>query len=494
MQDMFQWELKEAFVSHLNGTTLQEVALGSLLAPLCFLNRGLILILYYQVKGTLVFPFPKISHLLLDFSVLVLPIVLSSTVLSNILHHVTLGLLAVSAGLCCYINSSPSAGHQQNALGTFLQSQVKFHQVPFVTVSRVFVNVITAVSILAVDFPVFPRRYAKTETYGTGIMDFGVGAYVFANALVCPEARMRNNAGSKRNNLAKQLMSVWPLVVLGILRLASIKMTGYPEHVTEYGLHWNFFFTLATVRVAASLVFSVFPASYSWILAILIGGVYQLALESSGLKAFVFHSPDRHSSFLHANREGVFSVLGYVAIYMAGVQLGLYLMQPRTRVGQWLQAVFKLLLASLVLYVALHLCQTLVEPVSRRLANLPFCVWSVAQSLLFISSLAIADTVLLFSRRTLDCQSLPSSWNLSETPMAADKKPDGAEHCLVRAIGRNQLVFFLVANILTGLTNSVLDTLSCSSVFSVCVLLTYMFTNCFVIHVLHLCRITLKFW
>lgn len=494
LQDMFQWELKEAFVSNLNGTSLQEVALGSLIAPLCFLNRGLIMILYYQAKGTIVFPFPKISHLLLDFSVLILPIVLSSTVLSSVLHHVTLGLIAVSAGLCCYSNSSPAPGHQRNTLGTFLQSHVTFHQVPFVTVSRVFVNVITAISILAVDFPVFPRRYAKTETYGTGIMDFGVGAYVFANALVCPEARMRSNTGSKTNNLTKQLLSVWPLAVLGILRLASIKMTGYPEHVTEYGLHWNFFFTLAIVRVAASLVFAVFPASCSWILAILIGGFYQLALESSGLKAFIFHNTDRHSSFLHANREGVFSVFGYVAIYMAGVQVGLYLIQPRTRVTQWLQAIFKLLLGSFVLYVALYLCQTLLEPVSRRLANLPFCIWSVAQSLLFISCLGIADIVLLFSRRMLDCHSLPSSWNLSKTLMASDKKPDETEHCLVRAINRNQLFFFLVANVLTGLTNSVVDTLSCSSVFSVCVLLIYMFTNCFVIHVLHLCRIAVKFW
>lgn len=491
---MFQWDLKEAFVSNLNGTTLQEVALGSFIAPLCFLSRGLMLILYYQVKGTLVFPFPKISHLLVDFSVLILPVVLSSTVLSSVLHHVALGLIALSAGLCCYVNSGPAAGHRQDTLGTFLQSHVKFHQVPFLTVSRVFVNMITASSILAVDFPVFPRRYAKTETYGTGIMDFGVGAYVFANALVCPEARTRSNAGSKTNNLTKQLASVWPLVVLGFLRLASVKATAYPEHVTEYGRHWNFFFTLAVVRVAASLAFAAFPASCSWILAILIGGFYQLALEASGLKAFIFHSPDRHRSFLHANREGVFSVFGYVAIYMAGVQVGLYLMQPRTRVGQWLQAILKLLLGSVVLYVALYLCQTLLEPVSRRLANLPFCIWSVAQSLLFISSLGIADLVLLFSRRTLDCRALPSSWNLSQTRTGSDKKPEEAEHCLVRAISRNQLVFFLVANVLTGLTNSMVDTLSCGSAFSVCVLLMYMFTSCSVIHVLHLRRITVKFW
>lgn len=491
---MTRWELKEAFVSNLNGTTLQEVALGSIIGPLCFMNRGLIMILYYQAKGTLLLPLPEVSHLLLDFSVIVIPIVLSSTVLSGVLLHVAVALLAVSAGLCWYINAGPSALHQRTTLDAFLQGHVRYRQVPFVTVARVFVNVITAISILAVDFPVFPRRYAKTETYGTGVMDIGVGAYVFANALVCPEARRRDAPSPKRNDLAKQLASVWPLAALGVLRLASLKMTGYPEHVTEYGLHWNFFFTLALVRVAASLVFAVFPPSRSWILAVLIGGAYQLALDRLGLKAFILDNADRHSSFIHANREGVFSVFGYVAIYMAGVQVGSYLMRPRPRVSQWLEAVFKLLLGSLVLYAALYLCQTLLEPVSRRLANLPFCVWSVAQSLLFTGCLGVADVALLFCGRTSGCRALPSSWSFSETPTASDDRPGEAEPCLVQAVSRNQLLFFLVANVLTGLTNSTVDTLACSSVFSVCVLLIYMFTNCFVIQVLHLCRITVKFW
>lgn len=486
---MPQWDLKEAFVSNLNGTTPQEVALGSLIGPLCYLLRGLILILYHRAKGTLVLPLPKVSHLLLDFSVLTLPIVLASTVLSGVLRHVVAGLVAASAGLCCYINSSPRARRRPDTLGAFLQSQVHFRQVPFVTLSRVFVNVITAVSILAVDFPVFPRRYAKTETYGTGVMDFGVGAYVFVNALVCPEAR-RRDSGSKRNDLRKQLASVWPLVALGLLRLASVKMTGYPEHVTEYGLHWNFFFTLAAVRVAASLVFAAFPAGWSWALAVLISGSYQLALEYPGVKDFLFHSADRHSSFVHANREGVFSVLGYLAIYMAGVQVGLLLMRPRSRVGQWPPVILKLLLGSLVLYVALCLCQAVLEPVSRRLANLPFCIWTVAQALLFLSCLAVADGLLLVSAWTSGSGPLPSSWSLR----ASGQRCGEAELCLVGAVNRNQLLFFLVANVLTGLTNSVVDTLSCSSLSSLCVLLLYMFLACLVMHLLHLCRITVKFW
>ncbi|XP_053187850.1 phosphatidylinositol-glycan biosynthesis class W protein [Scomber japonicus] len=497
---MSQKDQKEAFVSNLNGTSLQEVALGSFLAPLCLITRGLLLILYHQAKGSLPLPLPLISHLLLDFSVLILPLVLSCTVLSDILHHVIFISTCVLACTIFYIyrTNRPPARHPQSAISTFLQSHVQFKQIPFVTIFRVLVNVKTAISILAVDFSVFPRRYAKTETYGTGVMDFGVGAYVFANALVCPEARRKNVSGSKMNHISKQLLSVWPLVVLGMARLVAVKMTGYHEHVTEYGVHWNFFFTLAIVKVVASVVLIVLPISQCWLFALLISGFYQFALETTELKAFLIHNNDREKDLLHANKEGIFSVVGYVAIYMAGVQIGLYVMQPRTQVREWLKALFNIMLGSLVLYAALYACQTFVEPVSRRFANLSFCLWSVAQSLFFMLCLAAADMILLFSKRTSGCHLLPLSWNLykkqSSDSVSEKEREEMDRLCLIQAVSRNQLLFFLLANVMTGLTNSMVNTLSCSSVFSASVLLAYMFMNCIVIYVLHLCGITVKFW
>lgn len=493
-------ELKQAFVSNLNGTSLEEVALGTFLTPVCIISRGLMLILYYQAKGTLPLPLPQISHLLLDICALIFPLVLSCTVLSSVLHLVVMSLTFVSLSAFCYIyhtSKHPSARHPQNTVSTFLRSHVQFSQVPFVTLFRVFVNVKTAISILAVDFSVFPRRYAKTETYGTGVMDFGVGAYVFANALVCPEARRKHISGSWMGHIAKQLLSVWPLVALGMARLVSVKMTGYHEHVTEYGVHWNFFFTLAIVRIVASMILSVLPASRLWLIALLMIGFYQFSLETTDLKSFIVHNNDREKDFLHANKEGLFSIVGYVAIYLSGVQVGLYVMEQRSHVRDWVKALFYLLLGSLVMYAALAVCQTLVEPVSRRLANLPFFIWSVAQSLLFMSCLGFADMALLFAKKTSGCNFVPSSWNLYKKQSESDKDEKRGEMeglCLIQAVSRNQLLFFLLANVMTGLTNSVVDTLSCSSSFSVCVLLLYMFINCSVIYVLHLRGITVKFW
>ncbi|XP_076025006.1 phosphatidylinositol-glycan biosynthesis class W protein [Genypterus blacodes] len=495
--EMSQRELKEAFVSNLNGTSLGEVALGSFLAPVCLINRSLVLIIYHQVKGSLPMALSPVSHLLLDFSMLILPLVLSCSVLSDIFHLVIIGLACFSGCMLWYIYNHPSARHPMITGSAFLQSHVQCSQVPFLTAFRVLVNVKTAISILAVDFSIFPRRYAKTETYGTGVMDFGVGAYVFANALVCPEARGKDISGSKMNYIWKQLLSVWPLIVLGMGRLVSIKMTSYHEHVSEYGVHWNFFFTLAIVRIVASVLLAVFPVNHSWVMALLIGGLYQFFLETTELKSFMIHNNDRGKDLLHANKEGIFSVPGYVTIYMAGVQVGLYVMRPRSQVREWLRAMCHLLVGSFVLYVALYTCLTLVEPVSRRLANLPFCLWNIAQAMFFMSFLGTTDIVLLFFKRRSGSPAVPLSWDMDTKQLDPDfdrKKREMERLCLFQAVSRNQLLYFLFANLMTGLTNYLVDTLGSGSLFSLCVLLSYMFTNSLVIYVLHLCRITVKFW
>lgn len=244
---MSQKQLKEAFISNLNGTSLLEISAGLSLLPLCLLCRGLLLILYYLHHGKPVSS--RKYSLLLDFLVLVSPLVFSCTVLSPIIFFIPVILAAFCAGIFSKIYSQTKRDARVpfgQIVKEFQKARLDPECIPAITVFRVYINVLTSISILAVDFPQYPRRYAKAETYGTGAMDLGVGAFIFGNALVCPEVRQKPRRTQPRfSSLARQVFSVWPLIALGAGRLLSVKSIQYHEHTSEYGVHWNFFFTLA---------------------------------------------------------------------------------------------------------------------------------------------------------------------------------------------------------------------------------------------------------
>lgn len=61
----------------------------------------------------------------------------------------------------------------------------------------------TCICILAVDFRAFPRRWAKAETYGSGLMDVGVGGIILASGLAAGSkavARASAAAGAARSS------------------------------------------------------------------------------------------------------------------------------------------------------------------------------------------------------------------------------------------------------------------------------------------------------
>ena len=67
------------------------------------------------------------------------------------------------------------------------------------------------------DFRVFPRRLAKVETFGHGVMDIGVGGYVFTGALVAGLA----------GKVPKLTTSTLPLLVIGGVRWLLSKNVFY---------------------------------------------------------------------------------------------------------------------------------------------------------------------------------------------------------------------------------------------------------------------------
>ena len=157
---------------------------------------------------------------------------------------------------------------------------------------------ITCIAILAVDFKIFPRRFAKVENWGTSVMDVGVGSFVFSAGLVAARPVLKEQLAGKGKNLSARLYvslrHSLPLFILGFIRLYSVKGLDYAEHVTEYGVHWNFFFTLALLPPYVAVFQSAFQFVPSFAaLAILLGTFYQVALEFTSLKAYILtaHGP-----------------------------------------------------------------------------------------------------------------------------------------------------------------------------------------------------------
>lgn len=120
-------------------------------------------------------------------------------------------------------------------------------RIPYVSNLLSTLLIATTFSILAVDFSIFPRRFSKTEIKGWSLMDFGVGGFIAINGGLAPESRKNRNCF--RENFFKTFRSSFLFFSLGMIRLLSIKLLNYQEIISEYGIHWNFFFTLCFVKV-----------------------------------------------------------------------------------------------------------------------------------------------------------------------------------------------------------------------------------------------------
>ena len=196
----------------------------------------------------------------------------------------------------------------------------------------------TVIAILSVDFPlIFPRRHCKTESFGVSLMDAGVGSFIFSHAITSPTARQassstsstaasadeKGGAGSGRCGvLVAVFRNVLPLIVLGCSRLFAIQSTDYHVHTSEYGVHWNFFFTLAGVALASTVLEPLLPVGSFGIAGFIILTAYQLALSPIGGLEHWILTADRTQSWIAANKEGLTSLVGYFALYLIAVQIG----------------------------------------------------------------------------------------------------------------------------------------------------------------------------
>ncbi|XP_068725962.1 phosphatidylinositol-glycan biosynthesis class W protein-like isoform X1 [Montipora capricornis] len=499
-------EIQERFVSNLNGTTILEVGVVASTAPVVAVFRSFIFsALFFNRKGHLSKWVFLCMGFAVDYLTLIVPVLLGSTLLSDHVKTLITTCLFISFGVLhfCSLNKNKKQGKQ--LFQSILSSDMSGKR-PFIGAFRAYVLIATSIFILAVDFVIFPRRFAKTETYGSGIMDVGVGAFVISHAIVSKEARgVLPSDIALISELFKSLKSSFPLLVLGIARFISVKGTGYQEHVSEYGIHWNFFFTLFALKVLSAVIIRVIPGD-KWygISGLLLASLYQYILSCYDLKSFVLHGRLGNNSregFLDANREGLCSCAGFLALYLIGVQLGKFLFQKRNTVGQWVKVLLVLITIDVVFYFFVQVSQLLVSPISRRMANLSYVLWQVAYNIQILSSFLLGDIVMSVAKNTFllkgavlgGCQvCFPEK--IQDEPR---KTPSHTEDimpctCLIAAINCNQLFYFLLANLLTGVVNFSIQTVHCSTRQGFLIVCIYLLILNLISSILHLKKISLK--
>lgn len=464
-------ERHEQFVSGLAGGTIAEINALATVPVATYLASCAVIQRFGAQSGPL-------AHAI-DFTMNWIGILASVTVSANIPLQLSGAYLALAAVAIIdgRAQKRPSSSERrQNAASDTSANPVAAYlpRKNYLTAYRGTMMILTCLAILAVDFRVFPRRLAKVETWGTSMMDLGVGSFVFSMGLVSARAVLADAYAGRQTPpataLGRSLRQSAMVLGLGLIRLAAVKLLDYQEHVTEYGVHWNFFMTLGLLPPFVT-VLSLAPRRVpTALVALVVAGAYELALDRFGLATWILSAP--RDNVIAANKEGLCSFAGYLSIFLSGQATGYYVLPARVgksalfphtlpevvrngghKHSRW-RPVRLLATAfatySLLLWLALYPpwdASTGLTP-SRRLANLPYVLWTCAFNTGALTAYAVLDAA-----------------SLAPTP------PPSFD-----AVNANGLAVFLFANIATGVVNMSVQTIDASRLHSMLVLSLYAFS------------------
>ena len=335
-------------------------------------------------------------------------------------------------------------------------------------------------AVFAVDFFLFPRDQGKSESFGMSVMDLGVGIVILSSGIVSRACRTTDPVP-----VLRALFSHWPVILIGLLRFVSTWGTDYYVSMTEYGVHWNFFLTIAVSGIgSAILVNRVVSARHAWILALLMIVVYQIYLTVFGGEEYILFA--ERTNYFSKNREGILGSIGFLAMSMMGISLGNHLLfDPRFptirhKFTLVLVPTIACFVAAFILYVFLG-----VAP-SRRMSNLPF--------VLCVAAFNLSGVLLLFADDLLQIYvGTEAGWRIDDRSPADAVDPD-IDLLIWKGMHGSQLVIFLVANVICGLVNLSTQTLTYNGVGAICWIMLYTASWSMICFVFGKRNMSLKFW
>ena len=493
---------KEAFVTGHTGTTMYELSVQGFIFPaslfLLFTIQS-----NYQFSSNFQFPF--------EFLVIVVPTVLAMTLLADYTTSMLLTLISISI-IIPWFTATSSRINNTNQERNQNESNGRSNSI---TNFRAGVMLMTCTAILAVDFPIFPRRFVKTETYGTSLMDIGVGAFVVSGGLVSRMTKTMTSSissSSSSSSLRTELLRIVPIFVLGMVRILVVAGVDYQEHVSEYGVHWNFFFTLACLGIITILferliwkpifinVFKIASSKQPFVLfalGLVILMLHQCNLTMNGIEEWI-NSTDERITVIDANKEGITSCIGFFGLHLLATGWGGYERQRRnstkktnnkrsghgSRSSEGKRRVVQygmLLNGGFLIHWLTSILN--IQP-SRKMANMTYCIWVFIHNIFILIVLEEIDIWRMKKKKKNQNGVKDESKNdQNDKNDKNDKngKDDGynkkevTASILVAAINKNQLVIFMIANPITGIINLSMRTIYIyDSLTSLTIILGYM--------------------
>lgn len=173
---------------------------------------------------------PWVLQFVLEFVIFLLPLAIFFTA-----PIYDFPLLLTMGSLACILTFIPFGGKSEEEESAGLADEVKTGEkrLAFITNLRATTMILTVMAILAVDFRHFPGRYFKTVRYGTTLMDVGIGSIIYVSGLVV--------SPTSDPTWTSAFFSSIPLLGLGGVRFAFVRLFLQGGHDSEYGRHWNFF-------------------------------------------------------------------------------------------------------------------------------------------------------------------------------------------------------------------------------------------------------------
>lgn len=403
--------------------------------------------------------FFKSAPIYVEFFILFVPFTLGVTLLQNYVYYLVIGLALITWTLLLRLLISG-----EPLLRLISDKKVSNALEPRGLMSSLLATLMLCVSvcILCVDFPIFPRRGAKTFDFGFSIMDAGVGAFIAFSGAVSPEAKHSLESSTDRTIQTKlglvgrTLSSSIPLIILSCFRLFLIRSFGYREITEEYGTHLNFFAVLAAVKLISCFVYCIIgrriKLNYVGIALIV---AYQIFLNYYAMDNIVAN--ESRDNFFMANKEGFLSIIGLTGYHLVYTRLQLIIddaskTNKRYGITQTLKALLRLAAPAIVGLIVMH---NFVQPSSRRISNAAYVCWSACMVIFLLGcEVTVNSGIAALQRRYHNVYDFGSK--------------------IYTSFSQNAMPLFLLANILTGVINFTFDTNTMSVFPSLLTITTYL--------------------